>query len=133
MEKDVNDRVMDLIAHFGIQPKTFAERCDIPPSTISRISHKKSHPNFETLSKIISTFEDLNSDWLMTGKGNMMKTNNPYKEVESLVRVVQEKDEQLYVLKRLLHKIDEVESLKNNQTGVSKAELGATYTQELKK
>nr|WP_264846782.1 helix-turn-helix transcriptional regulator [Capnocytophaga catalasegens] len=59
---------------FGNQKK-FAEMIGFAPQVISNIvSGRKSKPSFDVLNAVLSSFVDVNAEWLITGKGEMLKS-----------------------------------------------------------
>lgn len=72
---NINDRITQLIDFKANKnQKKFAEMIDFAPQVISNIvSGRKSKPSFDVLNAISSTFVDINNEWLLTGKGEMLK------------------------------------------------------------
>ncbi len=75
---NINDRITQLIDFKANKnQKKFAEMIDFAPQVISNIvSGRKSKPSFDVLNAISSTFVDINNEWLLTGKGEMLKVDN---------------------------------------------------------
>lgn len=76
---NINDRIIQLIDFKANKnQKKFAEMIDFAPQVISNIvSGRKSKPSFDVLNAISSTFVDINNEWLLTGKGEMLKEPVP--------------------------------------------------------
>src|SRR5690625_4027494 len=72
---DINERVLQLIEYkSGNNQKKFAESIGFAPQVISNIvSGRKSKPSYDVLNAIITSFVDINSEWLLTGEGSMLK------------------------------------------------------------
>lgn len=66
----------------------FAEIMNVQPSSISHILGGRNKPSFDFIEKILDRFPHLNPDWLILGKGEMLRpnssdvglTNNPIHE-----------------------------------------------------
>lgn len=74
----INDRISYIIENQckGNQKK-FAETIGFAPQVVYNIvSGRKSKPSFDVLEAILSSFVDISSDWLLTGKGEMLKSDN---------------------------------------------------------
>lgn len=76
---EINERISYLIDFKANKnKKKFAEMIGFAPQVISNIvSGRKSKPSFDVLNSISSSFVDINSEWLLTGKGEMLKGETP--------------------------------------------------------
>ena len=75
MEKTVNERIRCLIDHLGISDKKFAEMIGVPQTTISNLFNRQTEPGYKILNAIMNHIEYISSDWLLTGKGDMITQN----------------------------------------------------------
>lgn len=73
--KEINDRILYIIENKANKnKKQFAEMINVAPQVIQNIvSGRRNKPSFDILNAIISTFDDVNSEWLITGNGEMFK------------------------------------------------------------
>lgn len=73
--KEINDRILYIIENKSNRnKKQFAEMINVAPQVIQNIvSGRRNKPSFDILNAIISTFDDINSEWLITGNGEMLK------------------------------------------------------------
>jgi len=71
----VNDRILYLIDNqLSGNKKKFAERIGFAPQVVFNIvSGRKSKPSFDVLEAIISSFDEISPEWLLTGKGAMLR------------------------------------------------------------
>ncbi|MCS6967067.1 MAG: S24 family peptidase [Cytophagales bacterium] len=79
MESAVSERLIQIIAHFsGGNEKRFAESVGVKPAVINNYTKGKqqSKPGFEVLQKITAAYPSLNIEWLLSGKGNMLKESS---------------------------------------------------------
>ena len=61
---------------------SFSIKCDIQPQVVHNIvGGRQTKPSFDVLQKILSTFDDIDADWLIHGKGDMLKVTE--KPIES--------------------------------------------------
>lgn len=76
--KEINDRILYIIENKANKnKKQFAEMINVAPQVIQNIvSGRRNKPSFDILNAIISTFDDINSEWLITGNGEMFKNIN---------------------------------------------------------
>lgn len=77
----INDRVSYLIElKADSNQKKFAEIIGFAPQVISNIiKGRKTKPSFDVLLAITSSFDDISSEWLLTGDGEMFKSDNSIK------------------------------------------------------
>lgn len=70
----VNDRIAALIESLGITPNRFSEKVNVNPTVIHNIiKARRSKPSFDLLEKILTTYEEVNSDWLLRGEGGIWR------------------------------------------------------------
>lgn len=67
---DIKDRFAEFIAYKGLSRRKFQESIGVSNSYIQNISNGISA---EVLRRIANTYSDLNTDWLLTGNGDMLK------------------------------------------------------------
>lgn len=59
--------------HEGLTPSKFAESIGIQRSAMSHIISGRNNPSLDVLIKILERFTYVDSDWLLFGKGEMMR------------------------------------------------------------
>ncbi|MBT0551274.1 hypothetical protein [Riemerella anatipestifer] len=74
-ELSINERILYLIENqVNGNQKKFAEKINFAPQVVYNIvSGRKSKPSFDVLNAILSSFVYINAEWLLTGKGEMLK------------------------------------------------------------
>ncbi len=72
---DISDRIQYLIDNqYSSNKKKFADSIGYSPQVVSNIvAGRRTKPSYDVLNAIISTNVYINSEWLLTGKGEMMK------------------------------------------------------------
>ena len=79
---EVNQRISQIADYYNIKSYAdFAQRTGLNHQTVSNYLKGKQKPDIDKLAQIKQSFEDINADWLLTGKGNMIKSN------ESLITI----------------------------------------------
>lgn len=66
---DVNGRIMEFISAKGLSVAEFERLCGLSNGYVRKV---KDSLGKRGLSDILRKFPDLNSDWLLTGKGDML-------------------------------------------------------------
>ena len=72
MEHSVIQRVKDVIASKELSPRSFAERINYNYSTLNNyLTGRRTNINVDLVKSIVSSYDDINPDWLLTGSGEM--------------------------------------------------------------
>lgn len=103
--EDIGSRLREYLEFKGVKRSLFAEECDIPYNSLTRILNNSRNISSEVIGKIFSYFPDLNARWLITGKGPMEYTAASYhldpvleqshdtmKEVDEYIKNLSEED-----------------------------------------
>ncbi len=70
------EKLKEIIAEKGLTSSKFADEIGVQRSSISHILSKRNKPSLEFVQKILKRFPDINSDWLISGKGKMKNFQN---------------------------------------------------------
>ena len=74
MESSIIERINKIINYKKMSPRAFSKIIDFNYSTLnSYLSGRRSSIDYTLIEKIIFTFDDISSDWILTGRGNMLK------------------------------------------------------------
>jgi len=87
MKNEMSERLREFIRSQKITQKEFCESIDLPVSTLKTIFQRGANLNVEILQKSSDEYPSLSIDWILTGKGEMIKgrdvlkiNNPPYPE-----------------------------------------------------
>lgn len=69
----VNQRVLQLIAHYNLSKSAFAQKTGVSPPVITHISTGRNKVGLDVVQKILQAFPDLSPEWLLLGSGEMIK------------------------------------------------------------
>ncbi len=69
----MKDRVIRIMEHEGMSPSRFAETIGIQRAAMSHIISGRNNPSLDVISKVLERFPHIDSDWLLFGKGEMLK------------------------------------------------------------
>jgi transcriptional regulator with XRE-family HTH domain len=69
----MKDRLLKFLNKEQLSSARFAEIIGVQPSSISHILSGRNKPGFDFIQKILINFPSLNPDWLIMGKGNMLR------------------------------------------------------------
>jgi len=86
----MKSRIAKLIKAEHLSSSKFAESIGVQRSNISHILSGRNKPSLEFIQKILAIYKNINSDWLIFGKGNMYKEGMSEKDstnhIESLFK-----------------------------------------------
>ncbi len=72
----MKDRVKEIINKKQLSSSKFADMLGIQRSSVSHILSGRNKTSLDIVKKILTTFKDINSDWLLFGVGDMYKTSD---------------------------------------------------------
>lgn len=114
--ESVNERILKIYNDKGFRKYSeFAEKTGLSHQTVSNYLKGKQKPDVEKLSIIQQSFDDVNAEWLLTGKGNMLKFDNNFPD--DLIKFIRESDttdEKIAYINRLEENNKLLEKLREN-------------------
>lgn len=115
METTVIERIINIKKNEGLTNEKLSSRTNISVETIKSMFSKKTNPNLETVQKIYSAFPHYSLEWIICGKGEMIKTENQTTDVKYVDNdFLLDRIEKLAIRNNELEK--EIELLKNKQS-----------------
>lgn len=66
------ERIKEIIAYSGLSDRAFAIKCGLAQNTLNSQLNGVRELSLATVNAILSTFEDISSEWLLRGKGTML-------------------------------------------------------------
>lgn len=88
----INSRIKEIILFSGINDSAFAKRIGVTQSVIASMFKRGTEPSAKVITSILSTFEDISSEWLLRGKGEMLlsaiRSDSNTERVERLVDTI---------------------------------------------
>ena len=73
----MKERVRQLIEYYGLNPYSMSVKISVSEGTIRKFLAGKIGMKVETLTKILVIFDEISPDWLLLGKGEMLRENCP--------------------------------------------------------
>jgi transcriptional regulator with XRE-family HTH domain len=71
----MKDRLLQIINRLGYSATRLADEIDVQRSGISHILSGRNQPSFDFLVKLLNKFPEIDAQWLLLGKGDMMKSS----------------------------------------------------------
>ncbi len=72
----MKDRLQKILAHLNISSANLAEKIGVQRSSISHIISGRNKPSFDFILKLLESYNEINAEWLIMGKGSMLKAVN---------------------------------------------------------
>ncbi|WP_051312754.1 helix-turn-helix domain-containing protein [Sporocytophaga myxococcoides] len=97
----ITERILAILENKELTPSSFADTIGIQRSSMSHILSGRNKPSLDVIHKILITFPDILSDWLLTGKGPMKQLNlfgepqktDPEEEKKQIRKELEKKEE----------------------------------------
>lgn len=72
----MKDRIIQFLKEKNLTSTKFADEIGVQRSSISHILSGRNKPSFDFIEKMLKAYPDIDAQWLITGKGNML-SNQP--------------------------------------------------------
>lgn len=91
----MNERLKQFIEYLQLSTRAFEQKISVSNGLIARFVSKNTSIQSDVLSKICDTFPELNFDWLVTGKGEMLRGSDWEKPSDTTVSILLQRIEDL--------------------------------------
>ena len=96
-------RIKEYIDFKGIRISTFEKSIGISNGSFGGQLKKNKTIGVDKLESIVKRYQDLNAEWVLTGKGEMLKdADSPIQTIESLRKVIAAQEKTIAALERLV-------------------------------
>jgi transcriptional regulator with XRE-family HTH domain len=72
----MKERLLRFLNQQQLSSAKFAEMIGVQPSSVSHILSGRNNPGFDFIQKILLSYPFLNAEWLILGKGDMLKNTD---------------------------------------------------------
>lgn len=76
------DRIALILKHKNLTSAKFADEIGVQRSSISHVLSGRNKPSLEFIQKILKTYNEISSDWILFGKGKMISDQENEVEVK---------------------------------------------------
>ena len=80
---EIKDRIRMIMEREKVPPRVFAEAIGVQQSTLSHILNDRNKPSLEVVMKVHQTYNYVNLEWLLYGKGEMIASAEDASAVSS--------------------------------------------------
>lgn len=71
----MKERIQQLLKETGLTATRLADEISVERSGISHILSGRNQPSYDFMIRLLNRYPDLSAEWLLTGKGPMLKSN----------------------------------------------------------
>ena len=75
------ERISLILKTKNLSPSLFADEIQVQRSSVSHVLSGRNKPSLDFILKILSSYPEVSSDWLMFGKGQMLKQTEKEEKV----------------------------------------------------
>lgn len=130
---DIRGKLLEYCKLKGLKKSDFTRKTGVPNSFFN----KNSGITTDTLEAIFTNLEDLSPDWLLTGKGEMLRNVNPtqpdspqqsnpmHVDIEAIKLLIEEKDRSIATLTAQIADLRSQLKVKDEQLAAKDAQLAA--------
>lgn len=124
---EIISRIRKIISDNNLSYSSFADRIGVARSSISHILSGRNNPSLDIIIKILQSFDEINADFLLTGKSLSPATNKdnkdsvsknltlfPELDIKESLKEESEIDEELVKSVILVYQNNKFEILKSN-------------------
>lgn len=72
----MKERIIQIMEAESLTPSLFADKLNVGRAVISHILNGRNNPSLDVVVRILDTMDSINADWLLSGKGEMRKSDN---------------------------------------------------------
>lgn len=87
------NRILKILKEENLTASQFADLIDVQRSSMSHILSGRNNPSLDFVHKILKAFPLINTDWLMSGTGEMYKLEKKMDEVKNIEPAIQPKNQ----------------------------------------
>ena len=66
------DRIRKILEYYNLSASQFADKVGVQRSSISHVLSGRNKPSLEFVQKVLQNFPEISSDWIISGKGNII-------------------------------------------------------------
>lgn len=77
-QEGVNTRIMLIMKEKNLNKNSLSKLLGISQPALKKIESNENLPSFKLLFELLSNFQDINPEWLITGNGSMYKSDSDH-------------------------------------------------------
>jgi transcriptional regulator with XRE-family HTH domain len=73
---DITQRLKMILSYYQLNSADFSNKVGVQKSSISHLLSGRNKPSFDFINKLAVAFDEINIEWFVTGKGEMLKESS---------------------------------------------------------
>lgn len=105
----ISKRILQFADYKNLRISEIAKESNTRDSTLRNIIRRDGSPSADILANLVSTYDDLNINWLLTGEGNMLLGSNEnlikedsIKDLEKMKQTIEDLEDRLKLAQDLI-------------------------------
>ncbi len=94
----MRERLNEILKHFKINASQFADQIGVQRASVSHVMSGRNKPGFDFIQKIIEAYPSVSAEWLITGKGDLLKSRMQRQDLFSEMEL--DENEQIEINKK---------------------------------
>ena len=70
----MKERLIEILKHFKINASQFADQIGVQRASVSHVLSGRNKPGFDFIQKIVEAYPSVSAEWLISGKGELLKS-----------------------------------------------------------
>lgn len=101
-KKKFAKRLKKIMEYNQLSATAFADKIDVPRSSISHLLSERNKPSLEFVLKVLNTFNEVSFEWLVNGQGEYSESTTFFKEKTLKENTSLSKDTDLKAIKKVI-------------------------------
>lgn len=120
-KQDINnafiERLEQLMEYKSLNQRSLSKEIGFSYSTVNKYCNKKSNTiDFELIYRLVSHYSDINANWLIQGKGEMLQNNEPAEDrMNKLIDTITFQQDTIKTLQARIKELEAELIISNNQ------------------
>jgi len=123
---NMNERISLILKYKNINAAKFADEIDVQRSGISHILSGRNKPSLDLIQKIFKKYPEISPEWLISGKGAMLKNPDLFQEVDTSIndsKEVKKKESEETLLSETENTVNDILDIKKQEKATPKTEV----------
>lgn len=123
-KQDINnafiERLEQLMEYKSLNQRSLSKEIGFSYSTVNKYCNKKSNTiDFELIYRLVSQYSDINANWLIQGKGEMLQNNEPAEDrMNKLIDTITFQQDTIKTLQARIKELEAELIISNNQKNI---------------
>lgn len=112
---NIVERLQEVQKFSGLSVRALAAKCSLKQQTLDKHIKGEAEPSLNTVMALASAFPEISTDWILLGKGPMLKTDKEVERINSLLDTITTLQDTINAQRETITALSE--RLKQNKNG----------------